>query len=346
MEFDNNNISEPLEPTQPSAQGIPAVVKTPRKRSGWRVFWGIVMALSVMANIILFLMVVGLAVVFAAGQSGIFTEEVIQEGPRTAKIAVITVDGVIDDRQAENLGSQMKQVQKDQAVKAVIVQINSPGGTVSASDRIHNQIKKWRQETNKPTVAFMQGLATSGGYYGAVACERIVAEPTAITGSIGVIMGHFVVEQLLEDKLGIQPVIVKSGRKKDWPSLFQMPTEEQQQYLQDRLITPAYERFVEVVDEGREPLTLADVRRLADGGIYSAGRALDEKLIDEIGYLDDAINLTLALAGIEEAQVVEYRRPFSLAGFLGHRSGGILKIDKATLYELSMPQVLYLWSIY
>jgi protease-4 len=158
-------------------------------------------------------------------------------------------------------------------------------------------------------------------------------------------MGHFVLQELLEEKLGIQPVIIKSGLKKDWPSPFELPTEEQRQYLRDKLITPAYERFVRVVADGRRSLTLADVKRLADGSIYSAAEAVDEKLIDKIGYLDEAIEQVKSLAGIEKAQVVEYRKPFSLAGFLSSSSRSILKIDRATLYELSTPQVLYLWNI-
>jgi len=161
-----------------------------------------------------------------------------------------------------------------------------------------------------------------------------------------VIAGYLVLQELLEDKLGIQPVIVKSGEKKDWPSSFRAPADEEIQYLQEKLITPAYERFVQVVAEGRDSLSLADVRRLADGGICGAHEALEEKLIDKIGYLDEAIEVVKSLAGIDEARVVEYRKPFSLAGFLSLRSRNILTIDRTTLYELSTPQLLYLWTMY
>ncbi len=101
----------------------------------------------------------------------------------------------------------------------MIIRVNSPGGTISGSDQIHNEIVKYRSETNQPVVAFMQGVAASGGYYSSVACDKIIAEPTAITGSIGVIMGYLVLQQLLEEKLGIQPIVVKAGDKKDWPKL-------------------------------------------------------------------------------------------------------------------------------
>ena len=104
---------------------------------------------------------------------------------------------------------------------------------------------------------------------------------------------------------------------------------------------------MEVVADGRkEKLTKAEVRQLADGGIFGAQEAKEEKLIDEIGYLDEAIELVKSLADVERARVVEYRRPFSLAGFLSYRKSNFLKIDRSTLYELSTPQILYLWSAY
>jgi len=339
MDFEqNNNRTEPTVPIP--AAGIP------KKRTGWRIFWGVILALSVLANIALFIMLISVVAVFATGQRGILAEEVIQKGPRTKKIVVISVQGIINNGQAQDVYEQLKLVRKDKWVKGLIIRVNSPGGTVSASDRIYNEIRKFREKTDKPVVAFMEGIAASGGYYVSVACETIVAEPTTITGSVGVIAGHFVLQELLEEKLGIQPVIIKSGRKKDWPSLFQQITEEQRQYIQEKLISPAYERFVKLVTDGRESLTLAEVKDLADGSIYGAQEALDEKLIDKIGYLDEAIEQVKTLAKIEEAQVVEYRRPFSLGGFLRLQSRSILKIDRTTLYELSTPQLLYLWSLY
>jgi protease-4 len=217
---------------------------------------------------------------------------------------------------------------------------------VSACDRIYNEIQKYRQQTEKPVIAFMQGIAASGGYYTSVACEQIIAEPTTITGSLGVIMGYFVLQELLEEKLGIQPVIVKAGEKKDWPSSFRPPTEEQLEYLEGKLINPAYERFIRLIAESRPSLTLDRVKRLADGSIYSAAEALDVQLIDHLGYLDEAIELVKSLANIEKAQVVEYIRPFSLTNLLSLGSKNLLKIDTARLYELTIPQVLYLWRDY
>jgi protease-4 len=337
------NSSEPMQ--QFGAAPTPPAGGSSKKGSGWKIFWGIITGLSVLANFALFLVLIGVVVLFAgAGKERKFVEEVIKDGPRTARIAIISVDGIIDDEQAQNVYWQLRTAGEDRHVKGLIVRVNSPGGTLSGSDQIYNEILKYRTEKDKPVVAFMQGVAASGGYYASVACDTIIAEPTAITGSIGVIMGYLVLEQLLEEKLGIQPIVVKAGEKKDWPSSFQKPTEEQLQYLQDRIITPAYERFVKVVIDGRKELTQEDVNRLADGSIYWADQALQEKLIDDIGYLDDAIEEVKSMAGIEKAQVIEYKKPFSLSDILAAKAKAGLRFDRETLYELAVPQVLYLWT--
>jgi protease-4 len=354
MDFEqNNNQSGPIvpQPTGPNynpALGGPTMAPR-RKGNGWRIFWGIVLALSVMANIALFLMLIGVVAFFATGQTGILDEEIIREGPSRTKIAMISVQGTIYGELAGDVYRQLKIVRKDKHVKAVIVRVNSPGGTISASDQIYKEICKYREEENKPVVAFMQGVAASGGYYTSVACDKIIAEPTTITGSIGVISWWLVVQELLEDKLGIMPVTIKSGRKKDWPSSFRKPQPEEIQYMQDKLINPALERFIEVIAEGRKStLTIEEIRLLADGGIFGAKEALEEKLIDDIGYLDEAIELTKSLAGIDKAQVVQYRKPLTFRDFLSSRKPNLnlLKLNKATLYELGTPQILYLWSAY
>ncbi|MFH1718012.1 MAG: signal peptide peptidase SppA [Planctomycetota bacterium] len=349
FEYDNNPQGQPEpRPSEPMPEYGPG--RPVRRRSGWRVFWGILMVISVVANIVLFLMLLGVVALFATGQRGILTEEVVREGPVGNKIAMITVEGIIQGQLADDVYAQLKAARSDDRVKGLIVRVNSPGGTVSASDQIYKQIRKFREEENLPVVAFMQGVAASGGYYASVACDKIIAEPTTITGSIGVISWWLVVQELLEDKLGVLPVTIKSGQKKDWPSSFRQPAPEELQYMRDKVITPAYERFLEVVVEGRKASLSADeVRQLADGGIFGAKEALKEKLIDDIGYLDEAIDLVKSMARIGGARVVQYRRPFSFSDFLSVRKPNLpnlLKLDRTTLYELGTPQVLYLWSAY
>lgn len=349
MDFDqNNNYSPPPSPTPP----IPPPVlvapppEKPKKRTGWRIFWTLFITLSVLANFMLFFMLIGMSMFFAVGQKGLFTEEVIREGPRTSKIAVINLEGLINDTKSRDIHKQLKNAADDEYIKGLIIRVNTPGGLVSSSDQINNEIRKWRTQTQKPVVAFMESIAASGGYYASVACDKIVAEPTAITGSVGVIMNYFVLQQLLEEKLGIEPVVVKSGEKKDWPSSFTPPDDRQLQYLQDKLISPAYERFLHVVAAGRKSLTLDQVRLLADGSIYPADEALAENLIDAVGYLDDAIDHILSLAGIQQAQVVEYQKPFSLSSLLSVKSRSLFNIDRDALHEFTTPQLLYLWTPY
>jgi len=345
MDFEQNNNYSPPSSPPPSVPPVP-VAPPPKKRTGWKIFWTLFISLSVLANFMLFFMLIGMSLFFAAGQKGLFTEEVIREGPRTSKIAVISLEGLIDNSQSQDIHKQLKSAADDENIKGLIIRVNSPGGFVSSSDQINNEIRKWRNQMEKPVVAFMESIATSGGYYASVACDKIVAEPTAVTGSVGVIMNYFVLQQLLEEKLGIEPVVVKSGPKKDWPSPFTPPDEQQLQYLRDKLISPAYERFVHVVAAGRQSLTLDQVKRLSDGSIYGADEALAENLIDAVGYLDEAIDQVLSLAGIQQAQVVEYHKPFSLASLLSVQSRSLLSLDRDTLHEFTTPRLLYLWTPY
>ena len=339
MDFEHN---QDIPQVPPSA--INETTQAPKKRGGWKVFWGILIGLVIIGNAALFMILVGVAVFFSAGEKSQYIEAVIQRGPRTNKIAVINIQGIINAESAKDIYKQLKVAKEDRKIKGLILKVASPGGTISASDNIYNEIRKYREETGKPIVAFMQGIAASGGYYTSAACNKIVAEPTAITGSIGVIMGYLVLQDLLEEKLGIHPVVVKSGLRKDWPSSFSKPTEEQLKYIDDKLIQPAYERFVNIVTDSRDELDADQVRKLADGSIYGAEEALEEKLIDKIGYLDEAIEEIKSLAGIDDAYVVEYHKPFSLANFLNAKTNAILKIDRDTLYEFNTPQLMYLWS--
>ena len=309
------------------------------------IIWRILFTLSILANIFLFLMLIAFSLIFSTGQRGFYVEDVIRDGSSTNKIAIIRLEGIIDGRMSNDIHKQIKAAKEDKNVKAVIIRTISPGGTVAASDRIHHEITKFRKETGKPVVSFMQTVAASGGYYTSVACDKIISEPTAITGSIGVISNHLVIKQLLEEKLGINPVVVKSGEKKDWPSIFSETTEEQKQYLHDRLINPAYERFAQLVADGREMLSESEVKELADGGIYGAPEALEKKLIDRIGYIEEAIALTEALTGIKGMQVIEYSKPFSLSSMLISQSSSLLKIDRELLEKLVTPQLLYLWDV-
>jgi protease-4 len=320
------------------------------KTSGWRIFLNIFLVLSIVGNIFLFLAVLGLGAVAAtsgfSGSSSEFVEKVLVEGPASKKIAVINLDGIIQDNVSEEVRLQIKAASESPQVKGVILRINSPGGMVSSSDQIHHYLKNLREKTGIPVVAFMQGIAASGGYYSAVACDHIIAEPTVITGSIGVIMNHLVFKDLLETKLGILPEVLKSGPKKDWPSMYAPMSEEQKQYLNEKLIVPTYDRFVDLVSEGRSAtLSPEEVRKLADGSIYTAQEALHNGLIDEIGFFEDAVNSAKELAGLtnQDVRVVEYTQPLSWLSALGAKSQTPI-IDSKVIEKLLVPQLMYIWD--
>jgi protease-4 len=249
----------------------------------------------------------------------------IMEGPRKPWFSLA---GFIDPGRVKE---ELEKAAKDRRIKAIVLRINSPGGTVSASDMIHHEIAAFKKEHNLPVVACLMGLAASGGYYVAQAADVIVAHPTGVTGSIGVVAMKLNVKGLME-KVGVESDLVKSGQWKDFWSPFRPASPEEKQMMQC-IIDDFYRRFITVVAQGRN-LAQPEAKRLADGRIYTAEQARDVGLVDRLGYLDDAIDLAKARAGITEARVVLYHRPGSY---------------RPTVYSLTPellplgPQFLYLW---
>lgn len=198
---------------------------------------------------------------------------------------------------------QLRQAQEDFDVKAILLRVNSPGGSVVGSDEIYQAL---RDEIDKPVVISMGELAASGGYYISAGADRIVANPATFTGSIGVILTATHLEDLL-DKVGVDVTILKSGEFKDTLSPFRDMTPEEQALWQE-IIDEAYEQFVGVVAEGRS-MSREQVRELADGRVYTGRQALELGLIDALGNLPDAVELAAELGGIEgEPRIIEYRR--------------------------------------
>jgi len=223
MDYEDNQDADQFsgQPENIGEQGfispppVPTVAApAPKKGSGWKIFWGIVLTMSILVNLFLVVMLIAIAAFSIGGSSDLFNEGIIAKGSSTSKIAVIRLEGIINGDMSKEIHKQIDLAAKDNAVKAVILRTITPGGGVGASDRIHHKISEFRAATGKPVVAFMQTVAASGGYYTSVACDKIVAEPTVITGSIGVMLNHLVVKQLFEEKLGITAVAVKSGLKK------------------------------------------------------------------------------------------------------------------------------------
>ena len=217
-------------------------------------------------------------------------------------VGVLQIEGAIDDSQT--VLTELKRLREMPWVKAIVVRIDSPGGAVAPTQEIFEEIL--RSKKQKPFIASMGGIATSGGYYIAAACDRIIANPGTLTGSIGVIMQLTNVEELMK-KIGVRAVNVKSGVNKDIGSPFQPLSPEGREILQS-LIDNVYGQFVAAVAKGRS-MEEAQVRKLADGRIYSGAQAQQLGLIDEFGTLQDAIELAAKRAGIEADPAVYYSRP-------------------------------------
>ena len=231
------------------------------------------------------------------------------------RVGVIRIEGVILDAQATI--TELKRFAENPSVKAIVLRIDSPGGGVVPSQEIHDAVQRVRSKNNKAVIASMGTVAASGGYYIAVATDRIMANSGTLTGSIGVIMEMANVEGLLK-KIGVEGVVIKSGRYKDVGSPLRKMSDEERALLQS-VMDDVHQQFIEAVAEGRG-LDLAVVQALADGRIFTGRQAKASKLVDELGDLDDAIQLAADMAGIEgEPKVIEPRRRFSIRELIESR---------------------------
>ena len=268
------------------------------------------------------------------------------------KIAMIEVSGVIADVQVSGgllggavdlvgrLRGEFNQAAKDDAVKGVLLRIDSPGGTVGASDRIWHLVSEFKRTTGKPVVVHMGGTCASGGYYIAVACDHLIAEPTTITGSIGVVLSTLNFADLLKE-YGVKDVTIKSGANKDLLNSTAPPREEHLAIMQ-AMVDETHARFTEIVAKGR-PIALEKVRQLADGRIYTANQALKHQLIDEIGYQEQAFATARRLAQAGACKLIRYRKPPTFADVLaGTARAPQLNVDDL-LGRLQGPRLLVLW---
>lgn len=219
------------------------------------------------------------------------------------KIAVVELEEVIHS--SRSIVRQFKRYQKDKSIKAIVFRIESPGGGIAASQEIYEHVRRAR-DSGKPVIASMGSLAASGGYYVALGADSIMANPGTTTGSIGVI-ASFPNYSKLMDKLGIEMTVIKSGKYKDTGSPYRAPTADDKHYLQG-WIDNGYEQFVAVVARERN-MSVAQVRRLAEGRIYSGEQAYKNGLIDTLGTYEDAIDLAAKTAGIEgEPRIVKQQK--------------------------------------
>ncbi|MFB3894082.1 MAG: S49 family peptidase [Phycisphaerae bacterium] len=359
-------------PSQPQAgQAQPVVAVCPygqphkKSRLARAVTYVLVLAfiLSLVANAYLYM---GLEALLR----GPLATKVITKGNPKEVVAVWELNGVIFDEAARSFNEFCKTVTEDKDVKAVVLRVNSPGGGISASDEIHEGVMKLKADGKKVVVS-MGDLAASGGYYISAPADEIIAEPTTITGSIGVIMEWMVVEKGL-GKLGIEPVVLKSGHAQLWKdelSWLSQPNDIQRKHLQGVLDT-MQARFEKIVKEGR--VNKAGACKIAtsqvtytttmpaggevktvqftetepfNGKIYMAEEAKKISLVDDIGYLDDAIKRAQKLANISGAQIVQYQqRKGLLSGLMGANSSAGVSIDSKLIDDLQTPRILMQWK--
>jgi protease-4 len=271
-------------------------------------------------------------------------------GSGDIKVVRIPLEGVI--MRAENEGiftarpdmvesvlTQVRTAERDPEMRAIILEVNSPGGGVTPSDEIYNALSLFRaSRPDRRVVIFIRDLGASGAYYAAMAGDFIIAEPTAAVGSIGVIMQTLNFEGLSR-KIGITDVTIKSGANKDLLNPFQ-PVDTNQVVLLQELIDDMQARFTGIVAESRQ-LDPAAVPELFDGRIFSARTALEKGLIDEIGYWNDALAHTARLLDTGALRVVRYEAQKT---FLEYLIEGRSPVSLPNLKSVHAPQFLYLWK--
>jgi protease-4 len=247
-------------------------------------------------------------------------EEQAVEGKGSSKILLLDLSGVLSDDVPgfsittppprvpllARVREELRKAEADERVKALIVRINSPGGTITASDILYHEILAFKARKKVPVIAAIMDVGASGGYYAALAADTIVVNPTTITGSIGVVMVTVNAQGLLE-KIGVAPLAIKSGPMKDAGSPFRSLTDPERAVFQG-IIDDMHGRFVGLIAQSRK-MPEDRVRGFADGRVYTAEQALKLGLVDRVGYLEDVVALAKERAGLDEAKVIMYHRP-------------------------------------
>ena len=274
-----------------------------------------------------------------------FSEDEFQDG--TDKIAIISVTGTILSTQGF-VKQQIDQARRDENVKGIVLRVDSPGGSVSASDYFYHHLSKLRTESKKPIVVSMGSIAASGGYYVAMAAgtteKTLFAEPSCFTGSIGVMIPHYNVAGLF-DKYGIEEDAIVSHRLKNMGSLGRQMTDEEKEIFQT-LVDEGFDRFKEIIRDNRKKFSEDPeaLEKLATGQVYTAQQAKDSGLIDEIGFIEAAIDRAIELAGVnrDAVQVIRYKPVPSLASLLLGAQAQPRGFDLQQLFDMSAPKAYYM----
>ena len=362
----------PQPPQQSTPPPIPAVV-APRqcRKSGWRIVAGIFIVLLILSGVLNVVLIGALA----TGAGSDFEQSVLVEGELGQTIAVYTVQGVLDGVQADRFARLVHELAADSSVRALVLRVESPGGGISPSDQMHAMVRRLQEEADKPVVVSMGGVAASGGYYISAPAAAIYAEPTTITGSIGVLANWVVLRGTLE-KIGAEPVVMRSDAARGWKdeiSPFRQPDDRQRAHLQD-LLNAMQDRFERVVRDGRGSKLNTSRQTYAiqtddgetirhtetapfNGKVYLAEEAMELGLVDGIGGQGQAVAKAAELAALQAPRVVQYMPRYGLlarmlygeARTAARELGGATGLysaagGKALLDELQTPRLQFLWK--
>ncbi|GIK53354.1 MAG: hypothetical protein BroJett014_23270 [Planctomycetota bacterium] len=320
-----------MAPPPPPGMGMPPQYRMNRgQNSFWKVAGIVVMVGVIGFNLLIFMAMFG-------GMGGGYDPHGLTEHTRASggndKIAVIEVSGVIMESESSLFSpganpvafvqDGLRRARQDDSVKAVIIEVNSPGGGITASDLIYHEIVEFKKSSGKPVIVYMKDLAASGGYYISAPADVIVANRTTLTGSIGVIMQGFNLHGTLTEILKGRDMTIKAGDNKDMGSMFSDPESEQakeSRRLLQQLVDEMHVQFKQVVKDGRGSKLKPDWDSYCDGRIFSAQTALKQGFIDKIGYFEDALAEASRLSGASDPTVVEYGRQSGLAALFGASS--------------------------
>lgn len=249
------------------------------------------------------------------GDQGLREANISGDGP--AKILWLPINGFISSNPSSHafglvqqestltrVSQALDKAEKDSHIKALVLRIDSPGGTVAASDEIYDRIQRYHQKTGVPVIASLGGVAASGGFYIAMSAQRVIAEPTTITGSIGVILVDINASGLM-DKIGLSNQTVTSGPHKDILSPLRPPRPDETAIIQ-RVVDSLYARFVSVVESNRPHLDRSQLSMITDGRVFAAADAKRLGLVDAIGHQPAVLAAARSAAGVQQARVIRY----------------------------------------
>ena len=327
------------------------------RRSGRSIFLKVVLAIFFFGSIAINVFLIGYLVM---GGMKSLSSTTLEEGSGSQVVAVYPLSGMINERAASEFARFYQAVREEKNIKAVVLRIDSGGGGVASSDQIYQMVKSIRDDLNKPVVVSMGSMAASGGYYVAAPANEIWAEPTTVTGSIGVIAAWPVLKGMME-KVGIEPVVLRSTHADQWKAKENFLESPDAAVRKDvtEMLDQMQARFEDVVKQGRGSKIVTRKVAIAtsqpsnpdpfNGRAYTAADANSLGLIDRIGYLHDAAGAAARLAGLTSPRVVRYVIRTSLMDMLGggeseSKANAGLRIDADTLDNLTAPRILMVWK--